>query len=175
MNITDGRPKVRYLVAVDAAHNTLEEIVKAISDHLGTGRVDHTPKEEALVDKNLSVRSYCRRLWEWLNYFIALPLQQNTYDHLMVNLVMEATYVRESMHINWAAEDGLVENIKSVIKEFKQARGLHVGQTTSAAASVQLLIHATVLLSLTSARQSVRARSSCGWQDNRGGTTVQTL
>lgn len=131
MNITDSRPKVRYLVAVDAAHNTLEEIVKAISDHLGTGRVDHTPKEEALVDKNLSVHSYCRRLWEWLNYFIALPLQQNTYDHLMVNLVMEATYVRESMHINWAAEDGLVENIKSVIKEFKQARGLHVGLPTS--------------------------------------------
>lgn len=49
------------------------------------------------------------------------------YDHLMVNLISEATYVRESMHVNWAAEEGLVENIKSVVKEFKQARGLHVG------------------------------------------------
>ena len=47
------------MVAVDAAHNTLEEIVKAISDNLGTGRVDHTPKEEALLDKNLSVGSHC--------------------------------------------------------------------------------------------------------------------
>lgn len=59
VNITDSRPKVRYLVAVDAAHNTLEEIVKAISDNLGTGRVDHVPKEEALVDKNLSVSNHC--------------------------------------------------------------------------------------------------------------------
>ena len=62
VNITDSRPKVRYLVAVDAAHNTLEEIVKAISDNLGTGRVDHTPKEEALVDKNLSVSNHCMGL-----------------------------------------------------------------------------------------------------------------
>lgn len=58
VNITDSRPKVRYLVAVDAAHNTLEEIVKVTSVYLGTGRVDHTPKEEALVDKDLSVSNH---------------------------------------------------------------------------------------------------------------------
>ena len=59
--------------------------------------------------------------------YLSYSLQQNMYDHLMVSLITEATYVRESMHINWVAEEGLVENIKSVVKEFKQARGLHVG------------------------------------------------
>ena len=68
----------------------------------------------------------------WVPLCHSFPaLQQNIYDHLMVNLIMEATYVRESMHINWAAEDGLVENIKSVSKEFKQARGLHVRPLSS--------------------------------------------
>ena len=34
--------------------------------------------------------------------------------------------MRESMHVNWVAEDGLVESIKSVVKEYKETRGLIV-------------------------------------------------
>ena len=38
-NIADGRPKVRYLVAVDDSKNPLEEVVKAVSSALSTGKV----------------------------------------------------------------------------------------------------------------------------------------
>ena len=34
--------------------------------------------------------------------------------------------MKESMHVNWVAEDGLVESIKSVVKEYKETRGLIV-------------------------------------------------
>jgi len=41
---------------------------------------------------------------------------------------MEAMFVKESMNVKWAAEAGLVENIESTIKEFKQTRGLLVSE-----------------------------------------------
>lgn len=56
VNITDGRPKVRFILAVDDSKNTLEEIVKAISQNLGTGKVQHISREDALLNKELSVR-----------------------------------------------------------------------------------------------------------------------
>merc|ERR1711963_247347 len=52
-NIADSRPKVRYLIAKDDAQNTLEEIVKAVSGTLGTGKVKHITKEEALLSKDI--------------------------------------------------------------------------------------------------------------------------
>ena len=55
VNIADSRPKVRYLLAVDAAQNTLREIVKAVSVALGTGRIDVVPKEDAFLDKDITV------------------------------------------------------------------------------------------------------------------------
>lgn len=56
VNITDGRPKVRFILAVDDSKNTLEEIVKAISQNLGTGKVQHISREDALLNKELSVK-----------------------------------------------------------------------------------------------------------------------
>lgn len=56
VNITDGRPKVRFILAVDDSKNTLEEIVKAISQNLGTGKIQHISREDALLNKELSVR-----------------------------------------------------------------------------------------------------------------------
>ena len=38
-NIADSRPKVRYLVAVDDSKSSLEEVVKAVSGALTTGKV----------------------------------------------------------------------------------------------------------------------------------------
>ncbi len=55
LNIADIRPKIRYLLAVDESHSTLIELVRAISKFLGTGRVQRVPKEEALLNKDLSV------------------------------------------------------------------------------------------------------------------------
>ncbi|KAK3748734.1 hypothetical protein QZH41_015670, partial [Actinostola sp. cb2023] len=103
VNICDQRPKVRYIVAVDESKNTLEEIVKAISIYLGTGKIKKITKEEALLIKEL---------------------EQADFDMLLVNLRMEATFIKEGMTVNWIAESGIVENIERVIKEYKEARGL---------------------------------------------------
>ena len=46
---------MRYLLAVDDSHNTLKEIVKAISTHLGTGKIQYISKEDALLNKDISV------------------------------------------------------------------------------------------------------------------------
>lgn len=56
VNIVDGKPKTRYILAVDDSKSTLNEIVGEISTSLSTGKVKQIPKEEALLDKELSVR-----------------------------------------------------------------------------------------------------------------------
>lgn len=56
VNIADGRPKVRFILAVDDSKNTLEEIVKVISQNLGTGKIQHISREDALLNKELIVR-----------------------------------------------------------------------------------------------------------------------
>ncbi|CAH1792741.1 unnamed protein product [Owenia fusiformis] len=102
-NIADSRPKVRYLVAVDDSQPTLEDIVKCVSMSLGTGRVKTITKEEALLNKDI---------------------EQADFDMLLVNLRMDAVYVKENMRIQWAAEMGTIENIQRMIKEYKEDRGL---------------------------------------------------
>ncbi|XP_070577004.1 adenylate kinase 7-like [Ptychodera flava] len=102
-NIADSRPKTRYLVAVDDSQNTLEEIVRCVSTSLGNGKIKHITKEEALLSKDL---------------------EQADFDQLLVSLRMDAVYIKESMNIRWAAETGLVDNISSIIKEYKTTRGL---------------------------------------------------
>lgn len=58
VNIVDGKPKTRYILAVDDSKSTLNEIVGEVSTNLSTGKVKRVPKEEALLDKELSVRVY---------------------------------------------------------------------------------------------------------------------
>jgi adenylate kinase len=103
VNIADNKPKTKYIIAVDESNSTLEEIVKAISKNLGSGQVKRIPKEDS---------------------FLLPDLSQYHYDQLSVNLIMEATCIKETMKILWIAETGLVENIKTVITEFKQTRRL---------------------------------------------------
>jgi adenylate kinase len=54
-NIADQKPKARYIVAVDDSKSTLKQITKAISKNLGTGKFKQVPKEDALLNKELSV------------------------------------------------------------------------------------------------------------------------
>ncbi|XP_078516254.1 adenylate kinase 7 isoform X2 [Lissotriton helveticus] len=102
-NIADHKPRTHYLVAVDDSVQTLDEVVKCISSHLGTGRVEHVPKE---------------------NVFLTNELTQMHIDQLLVNLRMEAVYLKENFNINWVAQAGLVDNIEAIVKEYKQSRGL---------------------------------------------------
>lgn len=55
LNISDNHPKTRYILALDESHNTLQEIVKAISMGLGPGRTKEVLKEDALLDKEVTV------------------------------------------------------------------------------------------------------------------------
>ncbi|XP_039248453.1 adenylate kinase 7-like isoform X2 [Styela clava] len=102
-NVCDGHPKTRYLVAVDDSQNSLEEIVRVVSTKVGPGKVDHISKEDALLIKDL---------------------KQSEFDSLLVNLRMEAMFVKESMSVRWVAETGLVDSIEKIIKEYKNTRGL---------------------------------------------------
>lgn len=102
-NVADSKPKVRYLVAVDDSKNTLEEVVKTISTSLGTGKVKCITKEEALLSKDI---------------------EQADFDMLLVNLRMDAVFVKENMRIRWAAETGIIDGIVDIVKDYKETRKL---------------------------------------------------
>ncbi|PAA65553.1 hypothetical protein BOX15_Mlig018534g2 [Macrostomum lignano] len=102
-NIADSKPKVKYLVAVDDSQNMLDEVVKAVSVGLCTGKIRTVTKEEAALSKDID---------------------QATLDQLMLSLRLDAIYVKENFKINWACETGIVENIDQIIKEYKKERGL---------------------------------------------------
>ncbi|KAM8920832.1 adenylate kinase 7 [Pelodytes ibericus] len=102
-NIADHRPRTHYLVAVDDSIHSLEEIVKCISEHLGPGKVQKVPKENTFLQKELT---------------------QLEIDHLLVNLRLEAVFLKENFNISWVTQSGLVENIEAVIREYKNTRGL---------------------------------------------------
>ncbi|KAM4830627.1 adenylate kinase 7 isoform X4 [Urocitellus parryii] len=102
-NVIDHVPKLHYLVAVDESVHTLEDFVKCISKHTGPGKTQKVPKENAYLIKDL---------------------KQECLDHLLVNLKMEALFVKENFNIRWVAQTGFVENINNILKEYKQSRGL---------------------------------------------------
>ncbi|XP_042548748.1 adenylate kinase 7 [Dipodomys spectabilis] len=102
-NVIDHVPKVHYLVAVDESVHTLEDFIKCISKHTGPGKIQKMSKESAFLSKELT---------------------QEHLDQLLVNLRMEALYVKENFNIRWVAQTGFVENINNILKEYKQSRGL---------------------------------------------------
>ncbi|XP_060037002.1 adenylate kinase 7 [Erinaceus europaeus] len=102
-NIIDHVPKLHYLVAVDESVHTLEDLVKCISKSTGPGKIQKVPKENAFLSKEL---------------------RQDCLDHLLVNLRMEALFVKENFNIRWVAQTGFVDNISTILKEYKQSRHL---------------------------------------------------
>uniref|UniRef100_A0A8C0H7Y3 Adenylate kinase 7 n=2 Tax=Chelonoidis abingdonii TaxID=106734 RepID=A0A8C0H7Y3_CHEAB len=102
-NIADHRPRTHYIVAVDESIHTLQAVVKCISKNVGPGKIQKIPRENAFLSKDLT---------------------QTHLDMLLVNLRMEAVFLKENFNIKWVAQTGLVENIGQVLKEYKQSRGL---------------------------------------------------
>jgi hypothetical protein len=49
---------VRYLVAVDDSKVKLKQITKAVAKKLGTGKFKQLTKEDALLNKEISVRKF---------------------------------------------------------------------------------------------------------------------
>ncbi|XP_067311794.1 adenylate kinase 7 [Pseudorasbora parva] len=102
-NVIDHKPKSQYFVAVDESNNTMEEIIMAITLVLGPGKTQNVSKEEIYLIRELT---------------------QTDIDSLLVNLRIEAPYLKENFNIQWVSEDGLVENIERITEEYKQTRGL---------------------------------------------------
>uniref|UniRef100_A0A3B3YLH4 Uncharacterized protein n=1 Tax=Poecilia mexicana TaxID=48701 RepID=A0A3B3YLH4_9TELE len=100
------KPSSRYILAIDESKNTLEEVVKTISDVLGPEKISKLLPEDAIR----------------MNAFkVQLPEEL---DCLNVNLQVEASIVSDSLTFDWTSEEGLVKNIKNIVKEYKLARQL---------------------------------------------------
>lgn len=78
---------------------------QCVSTALGTGKTKYINKEEALLQKDI---------------------EQADFDMLLVNLRMDAVFVKENMRIRWSSETGIVESIAGIVKEYKETRGLNV-------------------------------------------------
>uniref|UniRef100_A0A673ME38 Adenylate kinase 7-like n=1 Tax=Sinocyclocheilus rhinocerous TaxID=307959 RepID=A0A673ME38_9TELE len=102
-NVTDHKPKSQYFVAVDDSKNTMEDIIKAVTLMLGPGETLNVSKEELYLIRDLT---------------------QTDIDSVLVNLRIEATYLKENLNIQWVSETGMVENIEQITEEYKQTRGL---------------------------------------------------
>nr|XP_009673899.1 PREDICTED: adenylate kinase 7 [Struthio camelus australis] len=102
-NIADHRPKTHYIVAVDESMHTLKELIKCVSKNVGPGKIEMIPRENAFLSKELT---------------------QSHLDMLLVNLRIEAMFLKENFNIRWIAQTGLVENIEEILKEYKESRGL---------------------------------------------------
>ncbi|XP_074540804.1 adenylate kinase 7-like [Halichoeres trimaculatus] len=104
-NIIEAKPKIKpkYILAVDDSKNTLEDIVMMISETLGSGKINILPEDEAIAMKAFTP--------EQLQF-------------LSINLRLDASIIRDSFSLHWTSERGILENILSVVKEYKDTRQL---------------------------------------------------
>ncbi|XP_072546355.1 adenylate kinase 7 isoform X2 [Salminus brasiliensis] len=102
-NVIDRIPTPQYFLAVDDSKNTMEEIVRAVANTLGSGKTQKVPSEDIYLTEDLA---------------------QGDIDCLFVNLRMEAGFLKENFNIHWVSETGIVENIERVTEEYRLSRGL---------------------------------------------------
>ncbi|XP_040920554.1 adenylate kinase 7-like [Toxotes jaculatrix] len=102
-NIIELRPKSRYILAVDDSKNTLEDIVKMMSETLGPGKINKVPEEEAIA-----LRAF----------------KPEELEYLSIDLRLDAFIIKDSFSLRWTSESGMVENMESILEEYKDTRQL---------------------------------------------------
>ncbi|XP_041815008.1 adenylate kinase 7-like [Chelmon rostratus] len=102
-NIIELKPKSKYILAVDDSKNTLEDIVKMISNTLGQGKVNKVSEQEAIA-----MKAFTPQELEYLN----------------INLRLDALIIKDSFSLRWTSEAGMVENMESIVEEYKDTRQL---------------------------------------------------
>ncbi|CAL8072219.1 unnamed protein product [Orchesella dallaii] len=103
-NIMDVPPKLqRYLIAVDPVICQQDQIAKAISRVLGSGRVKRVSEEDIYLNKELT------------------PFQA---DQHLLDLKIQSAYAMENFNMDFAAEDGFDSIINKVSTEYKHSRNL---------------------------------------------------
>jgi len=93
---------VRYILAIDDSRCALKDILQAISTNLGTGKLRYLSKEETLA----------QLVDNW-------PL-----DVLQMDAKLAPGIVKELEDLQWKCQGGMVENIATVVDEFRSQRGL---------------------------------------------------
>jgi len=100
----DSTPRhQRYIIAVDPLIQQQDQIVKSISDLLGTGRVKRVPEEEIYLNKELTT-------------FQA--------DQIVLDVNIESTFCKDNFNIDWTATDGFTSIIRKLVAEYRKARNL---------------------------------------------------
>ncbi|XP_061843144.2 adenylate kinase 7-like [Nerophis lumbriciformis] len=102
-NLIEIKPKSKYILAIDDSKNTLEDIVKAISEVLGPGKINKLPNKEAVTMK---------------------AFKPEELEYLSLNLRLDAFIVKDSLGFTWIAESGMVENIELLVDEYRHTRKL---------------------------------------------------
>uniref|UniRef100_G3NXS8 Nucleoside-diphosphate kinase n=1 Tax=Gasterosteus aculeatus aculeatus TaxID=481459 RepID=G3NXS8_GASAC len=96
-NIVELKPKSRYILAVDDSKNTLEDIVKVT--------LMITPMQQYTPDP------------VFIKYYGEL-------EYLNINLRLDAFIIKDSFSLHWTSEAGMVENMASIVEEYKDTRQL---------------------------------------------------
>ncbi|XP_062266709.1 adenylate kinase 7a [Platichthys flesus] len=102
-NIIEQTPKPKYILAVDDSKTTLEEIVKTISEALGPGKTFNVTKQEAIAME---------------------ACQPEELEYLTINLSLDIFIIKDSFNLQWKSEAGMVENMESIVEEYKTTRQL---------------------------------------------------
>ncbi|XP_031178441.1 adenylate kinase 7-like [Sander lucioperca] len=102
-NIIELKPKSKYVLAVDDSKNTLEDIVKMISATLGPGTINKLSEQDAI-----SMKAFKPEELEYLN----------------INLRLDAFIIKDSFSLRWKSEAGMVENMASIVEEYRDTRQL---------------------------------------------------
>ncbi|KAM9354949.1 adenylate kinase 7a [Pholidichthys leucotaenia] len=102
-NIIELKPKSKYILAVDDSKNALEDIVKVISSELGPEKIHKLSKQNAIAMK---------------------AFKPGELECLSINLLLDTNIIKDSFNLNWTCEAGMIENIGSIVEEYKQTRQL---------------------------------------------------
>lgn len=103
-NVMDVPPKLqRYLIAVDPIICQQDQIAKAISRVLGSGRVKRLPEEDIYLNKGITT-------------FQA--------DQHLLDLKIQSAFALENFNMEFTAEEGMDTIIQKICQEYKQSRNL---------------------------------------------------
>ncbi|XP_076388236.1 adenylate kinase 7 [Megachile rotundata] len=102
LNVLQEWPPKRYIIAAEQEPISQKTIVKKISRALSNGKIKKLPQEEA---------------------FLLPEMTQRFYDVMTMNLVVDPVYIAD--RISWLHDVPLRENMNTIVREYRTARGLH--------------------------------------------------
>ncbi|XP_049613122.1 adenylate kinase 7a isoform X1 [Syngnathus scovelli] len=102
-SLIDLKPKSKYILAIDDSKSKLRDIVQAVSQVLGTGKLCQLPEKEAISTK---------------------AFKQEELEYISIDLRLDAFVVKDTFNFNWSAENGMIENVEALVEEYRHTRKL---------------------------------------------------